>query len=235
MESNGARDLLRRCALLGDGQAWSEFRERFEARLVAGIRRGLRRTCMRYPPAEVEDLLQDVYCKLLDNGGRCLLLCHGAAEEAVSAYLGRIAESVAIDRVRAELAAKRGRGRVAGYPEEGWNGRLDTADCSIGPEQQLLLAERQRLFLRRCREVIGSRTPKRDLRVLYLACVEGWSSREIARTLGQSLTTSSIDSLVHRARKRLEARGIGVPARGRALRLTAGAANVPESRVASGP
>ncbi len=213
METNGARELLRRCAVQRDGTAWNEFRRRYEVRLLAGVRRGLRRTGMWNPPVEVEDLLQEVYCKLLDNGGRYLLRCRGGAEAAISAYLGRIAETVAIDRVRSEIAAKRGRNRMVSYPQE--RGEVDTVDPALGPEQRLLERECSTVFLRRCREVVGPRQAARDVRVLYLACVEGWCSRDIARALGQGLTASSIDSLVHRARKRLAAKGIGVPPRGR--------------------
>ena len=213
MESFEGRELMRRCAQERDSRAWAEFRRRFERRLVSGLRRGLRRTGLRFPPVDLEDLLQDVYCKLLDNGGRNLLRCRGTAEEAISAYLGRVAETVAIDSIRSEVAAKRGNGKVGGYPQSRRGVDLDTADCTIGPEQRLLTRENRSVFLRRCREVVGPRRPGRDLRVLYLACIEGWCSRDIARALGEGLTPSSIDSLVHRARKRLAAKGVGVPPR----------------------
>jgi RNA polymerase sigma factor (sigma-70 family) len=214
MESNEARELMHRCAAGRDTEVWQEFRRRYEVRLVAGLRRGLRRTGVRYPPVEIEDLLQDVYCKLLDNGGRNLLRCRGDAEEAISAYLGRVAETVAIDRVRAEVAVKRGRGRVVSYSRDNQpDPAAHLADSEVGPEQRLLRRERCRIFLARCREVVGPRTPRRDLRVLYLAYVEGWSSREIAGRLGDGLTPGSIDSLVHRTRRRLEKKGVGVPAR----------------------
>lgn len=220
MESSGARELLQRCAKEGDWKAWNEFRRRYEARLMAGVRRGLRRTGFWNPPVEVEDMLQEVYCKLLDHGGRYLLRCRGDAEEAISAYLGRIAETVVIDRVRAEIAAKRGRDRTVRYPDD--RPGVETADCALGPEQQLLVRESSSVFLKRCWEVVGPRQAGRDVRVLYLACVEGWCSRDIARALGQGLTASSIDSLVHRARKRLAARGIGIPPRGRRAALAWG-------------
>ena len=222
MEEMGAHELVSRCAVAGDEASWGEFRARFEDRLMAGLRKGLRKTGMRYPPVDVEDLLQDVYCKLLDRRGRYLRRCRGGADEAVSAYLGRVAESVAIDRVRAEIALKRGRGRVVGFPEEGWKTRLDTADPAVSAEQRLLSRERRTQFLRSCCKVVGRRSRKRDLRVLYLACIEGWSSREIARALGDGLTPSSIDSLVHRARKRLAARGVGLPARKSSVEAWAG-------------
>ena len=213
MEVNESRRLLERCARQRDWLAWDEFRGRYEARLVAGVRRGLRRTGVWHPPVEVEDLLQEVYCKLLDHGGRCLLRCRGDAEEAISAYLGRIAETVTIDRVRSEIALKRGRSLLVSLPRD--RGEVDSIDPAKGPEQRLLERESSSVFLRRCREVVGPRKAQRDLRVLYLACIEGWRSRDIARALGGGLTASSIDSLVHRARKRLAAKGIGIPPRGR--------------------
>ncbi len=222
MQFKEARELLQRCAERRDPRAWQEFRNRYEARLEAGVRRGLRRSGMWRPPVEAEDILQDVYCKLLDHGGRTLLRCRGGADEAVSAYLGRIAETVAIDRVRAEIAAKRGRGRVVGLPRHAGGVEVETADSAMGPEQKLLAREKSSVFLRRCREVVGPRQPKRDLRVLYLACIEGWPSRDIARALGSGLTANSIDSVVHRARRRLAARGIPLPSRGRPIGAVCG-------------
>ncbi len=220
MESNGACELLQRCARRRDAAAWREFRSLYEERLIAGVRRGLRRTGLWNPPVELEDLVQDVYCKLLDNGGRYLLRCRGGAREAVSAYLGRIAETVAIDRVRAEIAAKRGRSRIVRLPAD--CGEVDSIDPAKSPEQLLLERERSSVFVRRCQEVVGPRQARRDLRVLYLACIEGWCSRDIARALGQGLTASSIDSLVHRARKRLAAKGVGIPVRGRPVAIAWG-------------
>ncbi len=221
MEESEAQELLRGCAER-DPEAWREFRKRYEKRLESGVRRGLRRSGAWRLAVEPEDLVQEVYCKLLDRGGRYLLNCRGRSEEAISAYLGRIAETVAIDRVRSEIAAKRGRGRVVAMPIRPTGEELDAIDPSMSPEQRLLAIETRVVFMQRCREVVGPRQPARDLRVLYLACVKGWPSRDIARALGKGLTPNSIDSVVHRARRRLEERGVPLPVRGQPLVSTDG-------------
>ena len=85
----------------------------------------------------------------------------------------------------------------------------------LSPEERVLRRERQRIFLKRCRASLGPRSPERDLRVLYLAFLEGLSSREISRRMGRGTTPSCVDSLVHRVRKRLARGGLSIPHRRR--------------------
>jgi len=61
--------------------------------------------------------------------------------------------------------------------------------------------------------LLGGRTPRRDLSVLFLAYCRGLSSREIARRLGGGLTAARVDSLIHRVRRRLARGGIEIPRR----------------------
>ena len=207
-------ELLRRCATGGDGAAWREFLELFGAALSAGVRKVARQAGLPGDPASREELLQEVYCRLLENRGRILLDCRGDSAPAVAAYLRRVAESAAVDRLRLLTAAKRGRHLLVRLNEANrgrWRGSF-VAEAP-GPEARLLARERRRRAFARCRRLVGGRSPQRDLSVLYLAYCRGLSSREIARRLGGGLTPARVDSLMHRVRRRLARGGIRIPRR----------------------
>jgi RNA polymerase sigma factor (sigma-70 family) len=207
-------DLLHRCAAGGDEDAWREFLRRFGPALAAGVRRVARQAGLPGDPASREELLQDVYCRLLENGGRILRECRAGTAPAVAAYLRRVAESAAVDRLRLLGALKRGRHllvRLREVDADRWRGSLIAEP--LGPEARLLARERRRRAFARCRRLVGGRTPKRDLSVLFLAYCRGLDSREIARRLGGGLTASRVDSLMYRMRRRLAHRGIRIPRR----------------------
>ncbi len=209
-------ELVRSCALSPDGPIWEEFLSRFGGRIREGIYRAVRKAGLRLARPEFDDLQQNVYCKLLDRERRNLRRCRGREERSVGSYLAKIAETVTLDYLRAAAAAKRGRGRLFSLPHH-WDVDLTqrAVDPSMSPEERLLRRERQRIFLNRCRASLGPRSPERDLRVLYLAFLEGMSSREISRRMGRGTTPSCVDSLVHRVRKRLARGGLSIPHRRR--------------------
>ncbi|HZI64888.1 MAG TPA: hypothetical protein VFE44_08910 [Thermoanaerobaculia bacterium] len=208
METCEAAQLLRQCATKTSEASWNELIRRFGRRLELGVRRGLRRAGLPAPPDRVEELLQEVYCRLLERGGRALARFQGVSEGEASAYLGRLAENVVLDWVRSSVAQKRAAQTVA-EPEIAVRG-LRAAGPS--PEEETLLGECRRILLARCREAAGRRAA-RQLWVLRLALLEGWSSREIAAAARGRLRPGSIDSLVARVRRRLAAEGCALPRR----------------------
>ncbi|MDX1503842.1 MAG: sigma-70 family RNA polymerase sigma factor [Thermoanaerobaculia bacterium] len=215
MPIDSMAELVRRCARERDPRLWEEFVRAFGTRLKGGVRRALRRSGGAVRDEELDDLLQDVYCKLLENGARSLVLCRAADGREAGAYLGRVAETVVLDRLRAAAAAKRGRDLLVTPPA---HVEADPAERAVdssarSPEERLLNRERRRIFLLRCRDAAGPRDPRRDLKILYLAFLEGMTSREIARRLGPGLTPGSVDSLVHRAKRRLARLGVALPHR----------------------
>ena len=214
MQIYEARDLVRRCATDRDAKTWQEFQDRFNRPLAIGVRRTLQRFDARVSEDEHQDLLQETYCRLLEAQGRRLKSCRGEVEGAISAYLGRVAESVVVDFLRGRNAAKRGGGIVV-EPRRSTGAELADRmrDPRRTPEERLLLRERHTRFLARCTKLVGKRTPQRDLQVLYLAFFEGWTSREICSRVGQGMKPSTVDSLVHRLKKRFSALGIEVPRR----------------------
>jgi DNA-directed RNA polymerase specialized sigma24 family protein len=196
--------------------AWEDVVRRYGAALEGQVRKSLHNAGFSLAPEQVEERVQEVYCRLVQGGTGRLRLLRRWSERQVVAYLARIAEGVVVDELRAKAAVKRGGLRVA---FAGCLGRLAEriADPRGNPEEQYLLAEGRRLLLERCRWLVQSMIWRQDrarvLRVLQLAFLEGWSSREISRAEGGKLAASSVDTLVHRARQRLIRSGLRVPNR----------------------
>lgn len=218
MDTEGVR-ALKACAESCDVETWTEFDRRFRSRLVAGVVRALARGGQR-PDAEwVGEMLQEVYCRLLEDRRSILRRFRGSTDGQAFAYLKRIAESVTVDRLRAEAAAKRGGARLEADSDE----LLDdtVADLAMSPEAQLLRRDSWRHFWDQCRSKVRSRHRARDLAILQLAVFEGWSSREIATALGGRLTVSSVDTILHRLRRRLAEHGLELPHRSATAREVA--------------
>lgn len=211
--------LLQRCAESRGPECWDELLARFGGKLAAGIGRALARSGRQHPTDLADDLRQEVLCRLLVDDAKVLRRCVGRTDREIGAYLFRVAESVAIDHLRRLAARKRG-----GAPDgEAAPVRLDAEACEApcrrpGPERRLVLQQERRRFLALCRTVLGSGQPRRDLQIVYLALFEDCSSMEISRRSGGRVTVGAVDSLIHRVRRGLAARGLALPQRTRRRR-----------------
>ncbi len=210
-------DLFRSCAAGNCDRAWREFVARFHSRLVTAVRRALLRQGAASPTGAyepgVEDLVQEVYCRLLADGSRQRCF-HGSSEGQLMTYLQRVAASVVVDARREALAAKRRGGHHLLWAD--WRQAPATgAGEESGPEDRLLVGERRRAFLAICRRALGRRANATTLRIARQALLEGWTSREIAAGLGGALGVAGIDSIIHRLRRSLAAQGIALPRRDR--------------------
>lgn len=200
-----------------DPRLWDGLVRRHGTRLKAVVRRALRRRSHAADDELVEDLVQEVWCRVFERCRHRLVgLAAGGEGHLTFSYLAQMARNVAVDRVRAERAAKRGGGwlrRDAGG-EEG-DALAEIADPAPGPEQRLLSRERRRRFRQRCRPYVSRRRAGRDLAIVERALLDGWSSRQILRALDDTLSESSVDTLVHRVRRGLASEGVEVAPRKR--------------------
>ncbi|MFN7940933.1 MAG: hypothetical protein U0X73_05000 [Thermoanaerobaculia bacterium] len=213
-ESDGRAPLalFQWCAEGRSEDAWREFLDRFGPRLASAVRRAIERGGA-FPTRELqEDFVQESLCRLLASGCRALRRFRGRSESEAGLYLERVAASVVADALRARRAAKRAAESGVALAE-GSADRVPTRERD--PEQQLLAAERRRLFLARCERLLGARPNPQRLRIVELALFEGCSSDEIAERLAGAWQPAGIDSLLSRLRRRCAAEGITVPRRGR--------------------
>lgn len=210
MRTSTDRRVLRRSSWEKAGEAfWEELVRRHGEALKVRIRGILRAAGIEPRPEQLEELVQEVYFRLLSRGLK--QLDRGVDNrDLVPAYMARIAERVAVDEVRAYRAGRHTKVRWVPFDPEGL-----VADSSSNPEDRFFRAEKRRLFLDRCRAIaaLGRENRRRNLRILHLAFLEGWTSREIARAEGR-LAPSTVDTVVSRARRLLEKRlGIPLPSR----------------------
>jgi DNA-directed RNA polymerase specialized sigma24 family protein len=160
------------------------------------VRDGMRRLGLRPRPEEIVESVQEVYCRLLQGGPCRLRRLHRIGRRGVLTYLGRVADSVLLDEIRAAKAAKRG----------GGSHRVRMCDLpDADPEDALLSSERQRMLVRHLLELAGGEgLSRRDVRILWLAVVEEWRSRDLARAF--ELKPRYVDTLLHRVRRQLRGR-----------------------------
>ena len=176
-------------------------------RLLAGIALDAsRRHGAPLTPEEVEDLVQEIWCRLYQHWGERLGLVGG--EGRVYNYLVRTTRNAVRDALRTRQAAKRGGDRRRSG-SEAWSRARRRADPRPSPEERAMLRQWRRLFRRRCRRVTG----RRGTAIVERVVLEGWTSRELAAFLGPPLSPSAIDTLVHRVRRRLAAEGLVLPRR----------------------
>ncbi len=206
-------DLFRACSSANCEGAWSEFVERFHPRLVSAVRRTLLRfDSLRTSEERVEDLVQEIYCRLLGGGRRRLRRFRGRNEAQLMTYLQRVAASVVVDARRRALAEKRRGGHRVRLEERMLPPSLTGLDAD-GPEEQLLARERRRAFLVLCRHALGRRASPATVEIARLALLEGWTSREIAAGLRGEMGIAGVDSVIYRLRRNLAGRGITLPRR----------------------
>ena len=161
--------------------------------------RVLRRLDQAATPERVEDLVQDVYCRLLERGVGSF---RGDREGEVLTYLQRVCESVVIDRLRGRSTAKRG-GRTRFVELGDRDGAIAdvVVDGGTSPEARCLHRELRGLLLEGCRGLDRGPWRERNLAIFELAVLDGWTSREIAEGFDWGLQ----DRHLHRFRRSCEA------------------------------
>lgn len=205
-----AKELLDSCARSPETAAWRDLVHRYGPAIEAGVRRALRRSGFDdSDPDAVRDLVQECYCRLLERGARRLRTFRGSSDGQAKTWLRLLAERTARDRLRAEHAAKRGGGRPAPLP--GLYPGAAMASPEASPERRYLGRERLRHLTRGWRRLAGGEREAGVLRLVFLA---GLTSREVAEATGGTVSPSTVDSVVFRFRRRLEAEGLPLPMRG---------------------
>jgi RNA polymerase sigma factor (sigma-70 family) len=188
-----------------ESRFWDELVHRHGRELERCVGRATRAVGWRAASEDLEELVQDVYCRLLERGDDTTWAARPAPQ--LWAYLHRTARSVVIDRLRSRAAKKRGAGARRDERPEALAERH-----APGPsvEERLLACERAAELRRRVRELGGATHGERNLRILELAAVEGCTAHEIVHRLAGSVTASTVHTVLHRLRRQLAAAPVGI-------------------------
>lgn len=209
MPTVSACDLYRRCIHRRASVDWQEFLRRYGWRIRAAIRRAFQRRGHALREGDLEELVQDLFCRLLGTGGRHRFRGHDDVQ--LWSYLAKVAHSLEMDRRRNAHAHKR-MAEVIPFNELVEELPSQVVSSELSPEVLFLEEERWRVFFCRCHHHLhGDRSIK--VRAMRMALRDGWSSREISRQLGGALNPGQIDGLVHRLTRRVAAEGLPVPRR----------------------
>jgi RNA polymerase sigma factor (sigma-70 family) len=190
--------------------AWEDIVREHEGMLRARIWRLFERVGQQPGRELVEEILQEVYCRLFEDA---LRRWRGTTLGELLAYLGIIAERTVVNHLRVAQANKR-----IGYREVYLGRWIEQIADPRDPERDLLHAETQAILLRRCREMPSRRGRRRNVWVARLALLEGWTNQEIAQAAGGRLSPANVACLVHRLRRRLARPSIPPRARRRKRR-----------------
>lgn len=180
--------LVQRC-LSGDQDAWRELVRVYGPVVLAVVRRVLGTR----DEDEAEDLCAEVFRSLIEEGGARLRVYD--PRYALSTWLGAIARSVALDRLRSRRAAERAERRAPPPAEE------------ESPLEQAARGETSRAV-----EAILRELSPRERLVVRLFYYRGLRYREIASALGMPVNT--VSSILFRALEKLRERlsgGSGSP------------------------
>lgn len=182
---------------------WDEFAARHGRELALCVAGAMRRVGWRPIPVEVAELVQEVYCRVLQRRAPRGLTRWPAPQ--LWGYLQRIARSVVVDELRNRCAQKRGGSRQA--TEESGPASvvysLPTRPPEPTPEELLIARDGAAALGRRVFELGGAEHGARNLRILVLAAIEGCTAAEISRRLAGDLTASSVHTVLHRLRRQL--------------------------------
>jgi RNA polymerase sigma factor (sigma-70 family) len=208
-------ELLRRCQQRPpDEDAWREFVRRYHGAIRASVTktfhsRATQETERRaqFPDDLIEDLVQVVYVRLVEEGNRALDRFEGQHENSIFQYLGIIAMNVVRDHFREAKAQKRP--KITYSLDElvenaGDGGMLKDGAKSIdglttGAASSFSLEDLESALKRS----VSRRHRDRDALIFKLRYFDGLTLEEIKKTLSLEISPIGIGSILNRIIQKL--------------------------------
>lgn len=212
-------ELLRLCLQRPpDEDAWREFVHRYHVAIRASVAKTFHLRVSQeterraqFPEDLIDDLVQAVYMRLVEEGNRALNRFEGEHENSIFQYLGIIAINVVRDHFREAKAQKRpkltfsldellenaGDGGILREAISGIDGALLTGSPAS------LTIEDVEAALKRS---VSRRHRDRDTLIFKLRYFEGLTLEEIKKTLALDITPIGIGSILNRINGRLRAK-----------------------------
>lgn len=193
-------NLLICCLRSGDELLWAEFVRRTRPVISNSIRKAMQ--CRkRFMPALVEDLVQEVFLKLLAHDARVLRGFVYRHENALSCFLRVVSSNVVRDHFRCSYSKKRGSGREAEDLERvavAGRGSPIMRGASVvtlpDVERYILFQQIENCMLKH----MGNPTSARDWTIFKLYYKEGLTAKAIAHSSSIGLSVKGIESTLLR-------------------------------------
>jgi RNA polymerase sigma factor (sigma-70 family) len=209
--------LLERCARRpSDDAAWEEFVRRYHAIIRASVVKTFQRKVReevdrrpQFPDDLIDDLMQSVYMRLVEEGSRAIQSFEGVHDNSIFQYLSMIAINVVRDYFREAKALKRPKVTYSldellessgdGILSKAVTSHLDGTPATIpGP-----LVTRDELD-RALERAVSDRHRDRDILIFKLRYYEGLTLSEIRSTLRLELSPVSVGSILNRIAVKLK-------------------------------
>lgn len=204
--------LIRQCA--GgeeETETWYRFFERLRPR-IQGVLKVTLQSNGHFPTRMlVEDLEQEVYCRLLERDRAVLRRFRGATQGEAGEYLNRVVRSVALDYLIHARASKRTPPPelvVQGKKEKPWIPYACNLVFRVAPERFFLRRDALRRFWSVCARVVGSVNTAEKLKVLRQAWIEGMSTRDMVEASRGRWTVESLGVFLQETEQQLRKLGI---------------------------
>ncbi len=185
--------LLVACSESNDEMVWTEFIRRFQVVIASAV---LRTARLWEEPSRslLDDLIQETYLKLCEDGCRLLRSFHPQREDSVYGFLKVVAANVVHDHFRLALAAKRG---------VKWTQTMDSLPMepkTAAPDSFDLLSHRLRLEQvdKILSQVTAGKDQERKRIIFWLRHRQGLTASEIADIPSIGLTTEGVESVLVR-------------------------------------
>lgn len=211
-------ELLERCSQRPpDEAAWREFVRRYDSAIRANVAKTYRMRASQeadrrpqFPEDLVDDLVQAVYVRLVEEGNRALKHFEGSRENSIYYYLGIISINVVRDHFRETKAFKRPKVSYSldELLEVGEGGILKDAISTI--DGKLAAGSRAGVTVEdieaALRKAVSQRHQHRDILIFRLRYYDGLTLEEIRSALGLDISAIGIGSILNRINAKLKER-----------------------------
>ena len=209
-------ELLNRCSKRpADEVAWQEFVRRYDHTIRLSVVKTFHRKAReesdrkpQFPEDLVEDLVQAVYVRLVEDHNRAIERFEGEYANSIFQYLSMISINVVRDYFREMRAQKRPKvsysldelletsGDSALFEEA--HSRLDGRSMRYAKESFTIEELEQAL-----NKAVSGKNRKRDMLIFKLRYNEGLTLEEITKAMGLNISAISVGSILNRIIRRL--------------------------------
>ncbi|MBN2009543.1 sigma-70 family RNA polymerase sigma factor [candidate division KSB1 bacterium] len=202
-------ELIRFCANNPENRvAWAEFYKRFDHTIWLVVHRNCTEKNISKNSEQfkliVQDLVQDVYKKLVDKECKALKEYTGATEKSIYLYLGRICKNEVINYITASKAQKRP--QITEYlsdDKEKRNANESEGTAADQPDEQLNLDALKHKIDIILNKYLTGKNKDRDKVIFKLYFYQELSPKEIVSNYFRNLSSKRVDNILSEIRRTL--------------------------------